>query len=833
MMRSFRNKHPVTFWFSVIFILIFPAITALLLFIVKDEFLRIIISDISSPIIDLVCVGALVYAAVHSYKLSKRVTIAWGFLALSLLSFTIGDIFWGIGDLINQSAIYYSISDGAYLLFYPIFFIGIMLQPARKASFYEWLKKTLDLGIVMIAATLGIWIFIIGPILGTNLDEITKDVWMAVAYPIGDLINFFGLLILVQSRSRNTNIGSIMILALGMMTMIITDLLYTYSSSLETYSSGNILDLGWIVSNILIAVAGIYQGVSAQNRNEEIIPSVSSMSKFEKMLERFLTYHSYLWIIGAFYLLRQYYFSEEIIDSNVLFFSVGVILALVIIRQILALQENNRLLSELKVTLDLENQHVSDLNKVNLNMQQEIIKRKRVEKQLSHDALHDGLTGLPNRVLFMDRLVHAIELQKRDSKFSYSVLFLDIDNFKAINDGLGHTYGDQALVEISKRLTNSIRSIDTVARLGGDEFIILLEHTIGRNTAIEVANRLTSIINQTFIHKNKNIQITCSIGVIMDISEYTSSEDILRDVDIALYSAKDKGKSQYEIFNIEMRDQAMSRIELESDLRQSVSNGELFLEYQPIYSLDQNKLTGFEALVRWRHPLRGMILPTEFIPYAEEFGYIIQIGDWVLHESCTQLKKWHDEFPNMSDLVMNVNVSGRQIIQTDFIDKVKNILEVTGLNPNRLILEITETSFIESQKIIDDLLSDLLQIGVAFAIDDFGTGYSTFGYLKNFSVDSIKIDKSFMDGLVNDKKGLEIVKSIIQMAQKLGIKTVAEGIENEEQLKNLQSLSCKYGQGYFLSKPVDVEKIENILQSIGMQSIESQNMKILSNPGKK
>ena len=490
-------------------------------------------------------------------------------------------------------------------------------------------------------------------------------------------------------------------------------------------------------------------------------------------------------------------------------------MALVIIRQIFALQENNRLLSELKDTLDLENQHVSELNKVNLNMQQEIVKRKRVEKQLSHDALHDGLTGLPNRVLFMDRLVHAIELQKRESKFSYSVLFLDIDNFKAINDGLGHTYGDQALVEISKRLTSSTRSIDTVARLGGDEFIILLEHPMGRNTSIEVANRLSSIINQSFIHKYKNVQITCSIGVIMDISEYINSEDILRDVDIALYSAKEKGKSQYEIFNIEMRDRAMSRIELENDLRQSVSNGELFLVYQPIYSLDQNKLTGFEALVRWLHPLRGMIMPSEFIPYAEEVGYIIQLGDWVLHESCSQLKMWHDEFPNMSDLVMNVNVSGNQIIQTDFIDKVKNILQVTGLNPNRLILEITETSFIESQKIVDDLLSDLLQIGVAFAIDDFGTGYSTLGYLKNFSVDSIKIDKSFMDGMVNDKRGFEIVKSIIEMAQKLGIKTVAEGIENEEQLKKLQSLSCKYGQGYFLSKPVDVEKIEMILRSSG------------------
>ncbi|MHB8135045.1 MAG: putative bifunctional diguanylate cyclase/phosphodiesterase [Anaerolineaceae bacterium] len=815
MIRLFRNKHPYIFWFSVILILIFPSITAILLLIVKDDSLRTIISDISSPIIDLICVGALIYAAVHSYKLSRRIAIAWWVLALSLLSYTIGDILWGIDELLNQKAIYYSIADGAYLLFYPLFFIGIMLQPLRKTSFYEWLKKALDLGTVMIAATLGIWIYIIGPVLGTNFQAITKDVWVAVAYPVGDLIIFFGLLFLVYSRSRKTNLGSIIILALGMMIMIITDLIYTYSSSLAIYASGNVLDLGWIVSNILIAVAGIYQGVYAENQEKENNPSDSSIIKIEKRVAQSLTYLPFIWIIGAFYLLRQFHLSEDIIDPNVLFFSIAVIIAFVIIRQIFALQENNRLLSDLTDTLDLENRHVSDLNKLNLNLQQEIIKRKRVEEQLSHDALHDGLTGLPNRVLFMDRLVHAIELQKRDPNFIYSVLFLDIDNFKAINDGLGHTFGDQALVEISKRLTSSIRSIDTVARLGGDEFIILLEHVMGRNTAIEVANRLTFIINQPFIHKNRKVQITCSIGVIMDISEYTFSEDILRDVDIALYSAKEKGKSQYDIFNLEMRDQVMSRIELEGDLRQSVSNGELFLVYQPIYSLDQNKLVGFEALVRWLHPLRGLIMPSEFIPIAEECGYITQLGDWVLNESCSQLKTWHNEFSTMSDLVINVNISGKQIIQSDFIDKVKNILQKTGLNPHRLVLEITETSFIDNQILIDDILTNLRQIGVSFAIDDFGTGYFSLGYLKNFSVDSIKIDKSFIDRIVNDEKGFEIVKSIIQIAQKLGIKAVAEGIENDDQLKNLQSLSCKYGQGYFLSKPVDVEKIDMILKSIG------------------
>jgi EAL domain-containing protein (putative c-di-GMP-specific phosphodiesterase class I) len=257
----------------------------------------------------------------------------------------------------------------------------------------------------------------------------------------------------------------------------------------------------------------------------------------------------------------------------------------------------------------------------------------------------------------------------------------------------------------------------------------------------------------------------------------------------------------------------MSHLEIEGDLRRAILNGEFFLDYQPIYSLEQNHIEGVEALIRWRHPFRGLVMPSEFIQIAEESGMIIQIGDWVLQEACTQLRKWHIEFPDSDDLSINVNISGKQINQKDFAEKVKDILHGTGLDPKRLILEITENAFIESQSLIDELLSDLRKIGVAFAIDDFGTGFSSLGYLQNFSVDTIKIDKSFVDEVVDGKKGYEIIKTIILMAQGMGMNTVAEGVENSEQLEQLRSLKCKYGQGFYLSKPVDAKLIETMLKN--------------------
>ena len=328
-----------------------------------------------------------------------------------------------------------------------------------------------------------------------------------------------------------------------------------------------------------------------------------------------------------------------------------------------------------------------------------------------------------------------------------------------------------------------------------------------------MANRIITATQQPFIHDGKEIYISCSIGIAKGISEYNNPGDILRDVDLALYWAKERGKARYEIYNMDMRAVVLSRSELEGDLRRAIHNGELFLVYRPIYSLEQNHIEGVEALVRWRHPRRGLVMPSEFIQIAEDSGIITQIGDWVLLKACAELSKWHIEYPDSDYLSINVNISGKQINQKDFVDKVQETLNLTGLDPKSLILEITENVFIMKQSLIDELLSDLRKIGVAFAIDDFGTGFSSLGYLQNFSVDMIKIDKSFVDKVIGDKKGYQIMKTIILVAQGMGMKTLAEGIENDEQLKILRSLKCDLGQGFYLSKPIDAKQIEKILKN--------------------
>jgi diguanylate cyclase (GGDEF)-like protein len=370
------------------------------------------------------------------------------------------------------------------------------------------------------------------------------------AYPAGDLILLFALMVIIYYRSEKFIIGSIWILALGTLVMIVTDSIYSYQSLSDSYNAGNVLDAGWLISYTLIALAGIYQAIAARNYKEEPLPDKNST--IQEIITKALSYMPYLWVAGAFFLLLKNHVSELGINSYSLLIGVGFIIGFVIIRQILALTEINRLYLNLKKALKLGNLQAAELNQKNQDLQQEIIKRKNVEEQLLHVALHDGLTGLANRVLFIDRLRHAVEVAKRAPEFHFSVLFLDLDNFKSINDRLGHLSGDLTLIEIAQRIKNCIRSIDTVARLGGDEFVILLENTPGENISTCVANRILNEIKIPIIQKGNEVLITGSIGIVQEISEYDNSEDILRDVDIAMYRAKEMGKARFEIFTVNM-----------------------------------------------------------------------------------------------------------------------------------------------------------------------------------------------------------------------------------------------------------------------------------------
>lgn len=447
-----------------------------------------------------------------------------------------------------------------------------------------------------------------------------------------------------------------------------------------------------------------------------------------------------------------------------------------------------------------------------VGLQTDISGRKYTEEKLLHDALHDALTGLPNRVLFMERLSHALSLGKRRRNYSFAVLFLDLDRFKLINDSLGHAVGDQLLIAIARRLEKHLRVGDTVARLGGDEFTILLEDIKDVSITTNIADRLQEELTMPFYLDGHEVFTSASIGIASSTIGYECAEDLLRDADIAMYRAKALGKARYEVFDTTMHARAVVLLQLETDLRRGIERGEFQLYYQPIVSLQNGKITGFEALIRWQHPQRGLVSPAEFIPLAEETGLIVPIGWWVFTEACRQLRLWHLQFPEHSSLVMSINLSAKQFAQPNLIAQIKQILLETELEPSSLKLEITESVIMENTESATAMLLQLQALGIQFSIDDFGTGYSSLAYLYRLPTHTLKIDRSFINKIDTDIEQLEIVRTIVALASNLGMSVVAEGVETVKHLAQLQDLNCQFGQGYFFSKPVDSQTATTLLQ---------------------
>jgi diguanylate cyclase (GGDEF)-like protein/PAS domain S-box-containing protein len=440
---------------------------------------------------------------------------------------------------------------------------------------------------------------------------------------------------------------------------------------------------------------------------------------------------------------------------------------------------------------------------------QNITDRKKAEERLLHDAFHDALTGLPNRALMIDHLKLAIARNKRKSDRTFAVLFLDLDRFKVVNDSLGHLIGDQLLIGIARRLEGCVRPGDTVARVGGDEFTILLEDLTDVREAVSVAERIQEDLKLPFNLTGRDVFTTVSVGIAPGSVSYNHPDEILRDADTAMYRSKSLGKARHEMFDEEMQARTVNLMQMENDLRRAFERNEFFVNYQPIIALDDFRLCGFEALVRWQHPDRGLISPTEFIPIAEEGGQILQIGEWVLREACYQLQKWQEKYPSDKPLYMTVNLSAKQFAQPDLVDRVRDILTETKIDPAFLKLEITESVVMDDFETAAAMLSQLRALGVRLSIDDFGTGYSSLTYLHRFPIDTLKIDRSFITRL--DKENVEIVRTILMLAENLGMDAVAEGVETQEQMALLRNLSCQSGQGYFFSKPVNITDAEAII----------------------
>ncbi len=429
--------------------------------------------------------------------------------------------------------------------------------------------------------------------------------------------------------------------------------------------------------------------------------------------------------------------------------------------------------------------------------------RIKIQTRLQHDAVHDQLTGLPNRNLLMERLSLALREKKYNSQFQFAVLFFDLDNFKVINDSLGHLVGDRLLIQVAKILQQFIDNKDLAARFGGDEFVILLEDINGMKQVVNIIQQILNTLELPFNLINRQVFTSASIGVVIANHHHQSGQDILRDADIAMYQAKKRGKNRYAVFNPHMHQQALQRLNIENDLHQAIENQEFILYYQPIVSLRNQKIAGFEALIRWQHPQLGLISPLNFIEIAEETGLIIPIGEWILDNACQQLSLWQKQFFREDNLTMSINLSVKQL-QNSLLTQLEKVKTIYQINPQNISLELTESMLIKNISTTYELLNNIKAQGFGLTIDDFGTGYSSLSYLQRLPVETLKIDRSFVTPVNNSHQHSSqvIAESIIALSKSFNLKVIAEGVTTPTQVQWLKNLNCQYGQGYLFSPPV-------------------------------
>lgn len=771
-------------------------------------------SNLLLPVFKLLSASFCFWAARSARRF--RLRLSWLLLTGGLLLSAAGEAFWSLLEFNQLEGPTPSPVNISFLSAYILALAGVLLLPVHATTRLERIKLLLETGIVVISAALVFWLFWLAPVLETGVAH-GQELALAVAYPLGDLALCWSVLFKLFSPLAEQRRGPVMLLTSGLFLQAGTNLVYGALFVTGVYASGHWLELGWFGVQVLFSLACLLQ-VSLPPESEarpiEALPGLTSLKIILPYLAVALSFGLLVFVHGAQH------------DAYPLVLTVvGLIVGLSLLRQMISLWENVRLARQLQAELRERQQAQAMLQSLNVELEQRVAERTREllqvnehlrqsEARLSHEALHDSLTGLPNRALFMDRLGRALERARRYDDYGFAVLFLDLDGFKVVNDSLGHTLGDRLLVRIAWRLTDGLRAADTVARLGGDEFVVLLESVRETQDAVAAAERVLAQLAQPFELDEHRVFISASIGVVTSSPGYVRADNVLRDADIAMYHAKSLGKARYAVFDAHMHARAVQRLSLESELREAIERQEFYLTYQPILDLQRRRLSGFEALLRWRHPVRGVVPPGDFIPVAEETGLIVPIGQWVLHEACRQLAEWQAHFGCDLLFTVSINLSALQFRQVNLAQQVAETLAVTGLSAQCLKLEITESAIMEDVQAAIAMLNQLRALGVQVQIDDFGTGYSSLSYLHRFPVDTLKIDRSFIRRIGADGDNVEIVRTIITLAHNLGMSVIAEGLETPEQLERLTCLDCEQGQGYLISRPLEAEQILQFIQKL-------------------
>lgn len=784
---------------------------------IADEDIRLYFTDVTFPLGNLLTVLTLLLAAVSMKPVSTGASRAWLILGVAQLAYLIADIIWAVLEISQNEIPYPSLADWFYVVTYPLFVAGVLLFPPRRLARNNWLKYILDISIIIVASLIGLWHFVLGPIVAAGLEEPPLILLLNLYYPTADMLLLWAVLAVIYRKLHGPNRDPMLLIALSTTLTIVVDCIYSYQTTLDTYISGSLLDMGWLVSYFLTLLAGARVILKTPTQEE-----YHDLEIREFQPRKFTTYLPYAWVAGALLVFLQEYPQSPTPNFLIMSICMGAVTVFVLLRQVVTLEENRFLASSLQTALVNVQEQAEKLKASNIQLETEIKVRKHIEEQLKHDAYHDTLTGLPNRASFLEHLTRQVEHAKAIPKIHFAVLLLDLDQFKAVNDTRGHEQGDKLLVMISRGLASSLRAYDMIARFGGDEFIFLIDLDNNVGSIQQVADRILDQVNMAVeIEPGNELFITASMGVVLYDHSYLSADELIRDADIALYQAKGQGKAQYQVFHPDLRKQLLTRAELENDLRYALDQNELEIHYQPVVSLRCDQLAGFEALLRWRHPRRGVIPPSEFIPIAEDLGLLHEIGMWTLHEACKRMHTWQILFPLNPPLTVSVNVSGTQIIKPDFAERVAAILQSTGLPGRSLNLEITEGVYLNITQETSRLFDYLKSLGIKLHIDDFGIGYSSLSYLQRFPADTIKIDRVFISRIANQARG-SIIQTIIALAHELGLETVGEGVETEEQLRWLKDYGCDYVQGFLFHKPMNQAAVEDYLHTISRQRAARQ-----------